>query len=217
MSTNINYNLNYENELMDSIELTDTQILEMISNETTTEAFNFLFSKDQILNDPILFDENEKEQARKSNANWFMCKDGEVDPVWSLWVFWCRYTETGLTEKDIKYKMLQIYIHWLIDSKIGWDVIYWSTLESLSNDLECYYNTTFEDVLQKDANIITHTDNDTDFVIFKKQEDHSIIVYEYHDQVHESFIYNVLMDNFIESMQALSMKSIINGDSYLGY
>ena len=38
MSTNVNYNLNYENELMDRIELTDTQILEMISNETTTEA-----------------------------------------------------------------------------------------------------------------------------------------------------------------------------------
>ena len=64
MSTNINYNLNYKKELMDSIELTDKQILEMISYETTTEAFNYLFSKNQILNDPILFDANEKEQVR---------------------------------------------------------------------------------------------------------------------------------------------------------
>ena len=62
--------------------------------------------------------------------------------------------------------------------------------------------------------VISHDDNNTDFVIFKKQEDHSIIVYEYHDLVYESFIYNVLMDDFIERMQAFSMKSIINRNSY---
>ena len=118
----INLDTDYQTELCDSFTITEEQALYLILHDKA-DAFNWLFSKEQIFDEFENFSDYEKQYAKENNANWYMCKDGDITPVWYLTDFWEFYNSNKLSEFDIKWKMLQKFRQWMLEDKFEWRIL----------------------------------------------------------------------------------------------
>lgn len=118
----IDHDIDYETELCDSFTITDDQALYLISHDKA-DAFNWLFSRKQILDEFENFNDNDKQYIKETNAKWFMCYDGNITPVWYLTDFWEFYNSNKSSEFDIKWKMLQKFCQWMKEDKFDWIIL----------------------------------------------------------------------------------------------
>lgn len=118
----IDCDFDYENGLCDSFTITEEQALHLISHDKA-DAFNWLFSREQIFNEFENFSDNDKQFIKESKANWYMRHDGDITPVWYLTDFWEFYNSNKLSEFDIKWKMLQKFRQWMLEDKFEWQIL----------------------------------------------------------------------------------------------
>ena len=118
----IDFDTDYETELCDSFTITEEQALYLISHDKA-DVFNWLFSREQILDEFENFSDNDKQFIKESKTSWYMCHNGDITPVWYLTDFWEFYNLNKLSEFDIKWKMLQKFRQWMLEDKFEWQIL----------------------------------------------------------------------------------------------